>query len=181
MHEAIPVFESSSTAAISIEETPSADDNCARVAAEATPRTYFALTERPADFTEIFVPIRRQFFAAAATYKALKQPPSDFNRLDLLAPPRRHSAEQAFPTYRALTEPTADFTEILAVPEIMVIPEIVATPQELESLSNQATEQADSSGKKPLIEPPVGFARRETSYTPTHHPRVVARRSQSAD
>jgi hypothetical protein len=176
MHEAITTLENNRTATLSTRETARVSDNDTRVAPDATPRAYSALTERPAGFMEIFVPARRPFVAAAVTYKALKQPPLDFNRMDLLAPRRRGLAEQAVPTYRALTAPTADFTEIMTVAEIIVIPEIVATPQELEALLNQATEQTASSGK-PLVEPPAGFARRESLFTPAHHPPVVAQRT----
>jgi hypothetical protein len=176
MNATTPVLESGRAIPILTGETPTAADNDARVAAKATPRAYFALTERPADFKDIFVPARRQFVEAAATYRALKQPPADFNRMDLLASPRRHPTEQDVPTYRTLTEPPVDFTEIMAVPETMLIPEIVATPQELEALTRQGAEQTAPRGKAP-IEQAAGFTRRKALFTPAQHQPVAARRT----
>jgi hypothetical protein len=180
MRETITTLEDYCTAALSTGETARVadDDNC--LAPDAAPRAYLALTERPADLTEIFAPARRQFVAAAVTYKALKEPPLDFNRMDLLASPRRLLAEQNEPTYRVFTGPTADFTKIVAVEEVTVVPEIVATPEEpeeLEALSNRTTEEISPCGKKLLVEPPAGYARRESLLTPEHHPPVVARRA----
>lgn len=176
MHEAIPVLEKSRAAALSTGETASVSDNDTFVTPDPTPRAYSALTERPADFKDIFAPARRPFVEAAVTYKALKHRPTNFNRMVLLVPPHRQPAEQPVPTYRALTERPTDFTESMAVAETMTIPEIVATPQELEPLLNQDAEQTVSCGK-PLIEPRAAFARRETLFAPAHHPPVTVRRT----
>jgi hypothetical protein len=181
MREAIPVPEKSHGALSSNGETSNVSDNDTSVATDATPRTYCALTERPTNFTDIFAPARRPFVEAAATYKALRHRPANFNRMVLLVAPRRHLTEQPVPTYRALVERPTDFTEIMALPKITTIPEIVATPQELESVSNQGTDQTESCGK-PLSEPRAGFASRQTVFTPPHQPTVVARRPpQRAD
>jgi len=140
MIETTLVLENSCDDLTSTEETPSASDYDARVAADATPRAYSALTERPAGFRDIFAPKRRQCIEAAATYQALSEPPADFIRKDFFAP-RDRPAEQAVPTYRALTRPLADFAEIPVSPEIQVVPEIQV------ALTNQSAEQTVSSGK----------------------------------
>jgi CheY-like chemotaxis protein len=70
--------------------------------------TYMALSERPADFEDFFVPSLRQSAETASTYTALSEAPGDFE--GFFVPSRRQGAEQAVATYRALTEPPSGFT-----------------------------------------------------------------------
>jgi hypothetical protein len=73
-------------------------------AQDTQPRTYTALTERPADFEGYFVPPRRQFVEAGPTYKALTERPANFEGL---FGPRRQETAQAEPIYRAMARPSA--------------------------------------------------------------------------
>jgi hypothetical protein len=58
-------------------DTPNAADCGTGLAMDAQPRTYKALTERPADFEGFFVPPRRQFAGAEPKYKALTERPGE--------------------------------------------------------------------------------------------------------
>ena len=97
------------------EKTLSAADYDEPVAAHAQPRTYTALTERPAGFEGFFVPPRRQCAEAVPTYTALTERPAGFE--GFMVPPRHQCAEQTLPKYQAPTEPPSGFTiEILFAP-----------------------------------------------------------------
>jgi len=60
MNEITPALDDSRTTLTTIAETPSAADHDVPATADAAPRIYRALTERPADLESLFVPPRRQ-------------------------------------------------------------------------------------------------------------------------
>ena len=80
--------------------------------ADAEPRLYAALTERPADFEGYFIPARRQHIEAVVTYKALTERPANF--VDFFVPPRPKSTE-GVATYMALKKrPESAVSDIAA-------------------------------------------------------------------
>lgn len=116
MNEPILALDDRMDTLMLAEKTLRAADYDEPVAADAPqPRTYTALTERPADFEGFFVPPRRQCAEAVPTYTALTERPADFE--GFMVPRRHQCAEQTLPTYKALTEPPSGFTiEVLFAP-----------------------------------------------------------------
>jgi CheY-like chemotaxis protein len=91
-----------------VPNTPPAGDQSEQSAEQPAQPTYTALTERPANFEDFFVPYVRQSVEAPSTYTALREAPADFE--GFFVPSRRQGTEQAAATYRALTEPPSGLT-----------------------------------------------------------------------
>jgi hypothetical protein len=82
-------------------DAPTSADCGARLAEDAQPCTYIALTERPADFEGFFAPPHRASLGVVRSYTALKERPVDCAGLFV---PQRRRCTDSVPAYKALTE-----------------------------------------------------------------------------